>query len=236
MWHPGTSSRAGDRAGTASERGAVLLITLLVMGVVMVLGGGLVLVTATEIRVAATYQDASRTLYAAEAALDLVLAGLAGASDLDAVLSGAERSAWTDGAPGGTRPLGGGAEISLDGLTSRARCGRPRPCSEAQMDLVTQERPWGVNNARWTPYVYGRLAALLPVLPDGPPLYIVAWVGDDGLETDGDPWRDAPAGRPGHGLLRVRMEAHGTGQRRAFEAEVSAVAGTLVVHSWQELR
>ena len=227
---------AGDE--TRAERGVALVVALLITALFAALGAGLILVTSTEMRVAAAYHDATTTLQAADAALDLALTGLAGAGSLDDVLQGVEPSPFVDGAPGGLKFPGAGLTVDLDTLTHRLRCGRPRACVDAEIAETTDARPWGVNNPRWQPYVYGSLAALLPGIERGMALYVVAWVGDDALETDGDPTVDgALPGDPGHGLVRLHVEAHGTaGQRRAVEAVVGVDGPAIRVHSWKELR
>ena len=210
---------------------------LVVITVVMAAGAGLVLAAAVDARVAAVSHEARQLEQGAEAALDLALTSLVRESDLDAVLSGSRVSAFTDGTPG-LRAIGGGIEIDLMAETHRLRCGRAAGCSDAQTATTTPSRPWGANNARWQPYVHGRLSALLPAVPSGPVLYLAAWVGDDPLETDGDPVHDAadPAG-PGYRIVRVHVEAtSAAGRRRAFEALVERCPPGVRVHWWTEVR
>jgi hypothetical protein len=116
------------------------------------------------------------------------------------------------------------------------------------MDAPTRERPWGVNNPRWRPFIYGpwgRFAALARPVP----CYLVVWIADDGREADGDPQADASSpAEPGAGLIRVRAEAYGVrGLRRAVEAELvrvclpdpvdpSSCQTRIRVQSWLEVR
>jgi hypothetical protein len=97
----------------------------------------------------------------------------------------------------------------------------------------SEPRPWGANNPVWRVFAFGWL---------GPATYVIAWVGDDSAETDGDPSTDGggPA-NPGGGILAVRAEAFGAGgAHKILEAtvrrEVGGV-GTPVVRvlSWQEI-
>jgi hypothetical protein len=77
----------------------------------------------------------------------------------------------------------------------------------------------------------------------GPRTYVVAWIGDDSSETDGDPLTDGGgAGNPGSGVLAVRAEAYGVGGahkvlettvRRRVDADGISV---MQVVSWQEIR
>jgi hypothetical protein len=64
-------------------------------------------------------------------------------------------------------------------------------------------------------------------------MYIVAWVGDDARETDGDPLRDGAAGQ-GRDIVRVRAEAFGPrGARHAVEADVIRQPAGIRVQSWR---
>lgn len=226
-----------DGSVARAERGSALVAAVLVTTLLATLGAGLILVTSTEMRVASAYHQATRALHAADAVLALALTGLAGAR-VDDVLRGVERSPFVDGAPVGVRSPVGGVMIDLDVLTQRLRCGRPRRCSNEERATVTALRPWGANNPLWQPYVYGPLNDLVPATEPGVALYVVAWVGDDELETDGDPTTDAAlATDAGHGMVRLHVEAHGAaGQRRAMEALVRIEAAAVSVHSWKEVR
>ena len=111
--------------------------------------------------------------------------------------------------------------VDLTAATNLLNCGKATPCTAAQMDANTKERPWGANNARWQLYAYGPFAGIAQLARPAP-CYLAVWVADDGREEDADPLTDAgPEGTPGHGVVRLRAEAYGPrGARRAIEAEL----------------
>ena len=112
-------------------------------------------------------------------------------------------SGFVDGAPGGVRQLGDGSIVDLVQATSLAN-GEPRP--------------WGANNPVWRLFAFGWL---------GPKTYVIAWVGDDFAENDGDPLTDGGGkANPGSGILAVRAEAFGVGgAHTVLEAMRSARRG-----------
>jgi hypothetical protein len=213
-------------------------MVLQAMTLLLALGAGLVLVTTTETRVASAHHEGDIVFYAAEGGLEMAMASLRAALSPTEVLSGRERPAFSDGAPVGGRQIPGGGEVDLGVLTNQLRCGRTRGCTDAEMNAVTLARPWGANNPRWQPYLFGSLASLTGSPDGGPSAYVVVWVGDDPLEDDGNPTVDAPdEGHPGHETFLLHAEAFGAaGRRRAMEATVERVAHGLRVHSWKELR
>ena len=208
------------------------------MTLLLAVGAGLVLITTTEIRVGSAHQEGDAVFYAAEGGLEIAMASLRAAADPTEVMTGRERSGFSDGAPSGSRAIPGGSAVDLGTLTHQLRCGRTRACTDAEMDAVTLLRPWGANNPRWQLYVHGSLAALIGAPDTTPSPYVAVWVGDDPLEDDGDPLADAPADtHRGHGVLMLHAEAFGAaGRRRALEATVARVGHGLRVHSWKELR
>jgi len=227
--------RRDERRG---EHGAALLVAVVTTMVCAALGGALVLVTITETTIAANFRSGVEAFYAADGAVARVMPELSMAADWDVVLAGHATSALVDGPPGGMRDLGGGATLDLTAATHLVRCDRSDVCSDAAMDAVSEERPWGRNNPRWQLYAYGRVPDVLAA-PDGPArLYVVVWVGDDPFEVDGDPLRDgARESAPGHGRLSVRAHAYGAqGIRRGVEAVVERRGDALRIISWREVR
>jgi hypothetical protein len=208
-----------------------LIVVLLSTSMILALGVSLVLTTMGEGSVAAHYRDGVEAAYAAGAAAELAVVQLRREEDWDGVLSGLVVSAFADGAPSGTRSFGGRV-LDLSFETGLLRCGKA-VCTDAEMDAVSEERPWGTNNPRWQLYAYGPLRELAPGSIDSA-MYVVVWVGDDGLERDGDPLRDG--GSPvecddadlacadvdsvnlGSGVLEVRAWAFGPrGVQRGVE-------------------
>jgi hypothetical protein len=201
-----------------SERGIALIVAIIVVGVMSGLGLSLLLTLALEPRASANQRDSAAALHAADAALELAALDLDRRSDWNAVLAGVVRSTRTDGSPSGSRVLPNGESLDLSELTNRLTCGRPNGCSDADRAASTIERPWGPNNPEWQPFVYGSPAALGLSYIDAD--YVVVWVGDDGMEADGDPLVDGGgAGEPGRLMLRLRALALGPrGARHSLEA------------------
>lgn len=196
-----------------------LVIALISLVLLSVLGTSLTMVMSTELRAAANYSASRETMYAADGALQIALRELLAVGDWNAVLSRGVLSGFVDGAPGGVRQLGDGSIVDLVQATSLAN-GEPRP--------------WGANNPVWRVFAFGWL---------GPKTYVIAWVGDDFAENDGDPLTDGGGkANPGSGILAVRAEAFGVGgAHTVLEACVrrdaeGPGAPSVRMLSWQEIR
>jgi Tfp pilus assembly protein PilX len=235
------------RRRVAGERGVALIVVLVVTAAVFVMGLGLSLLVATERMAGGHYRESVRLLYAADAGIELAARELARMADWNGVLAGVVRSEMVDGPPGGVRVLPGGESLDLDAQTNGLNCARSAPCTPAQVSANTRDRPWGVNNPLWRPFLHAPLPALGIAARPGP-YYLVVWIADDGRESDGDPTVDGGGDPPrGRGVVRVRADAFGPrGARRAVEAELARLcrsepAGTICwpglrVQSWRELR
>ena len=219
------------------ERGMALLLVLLCATLFLALGGALVTVATTESQIAATFREGAAALAGAEAALTRTFSDLGPAPDLNAVLAGSVVSTFSDGSPAAPRRLPDGVTLDLVAATNAERCGAAT-CTDDQLDAVTAERPWGMNNARWQLYGSGWLRDIAGQPVDAPSIYVVVWVGDDPLETDGDPLIDAPDTlAPGHDALLLRAAAYGTySVRRRIEVTARRRNGTVRVSSWREIR
>jgi hypothetical protein len=176
------------------ERGSALVMVLLCATLFLALGGALVTVGSTESAISATFREAAVALAAADAAVARVTPDLASAVDLNALLAGFVSSTFTDGSAVAPRRLPDGTLLDLVAATNIQRCGEVT-CTDAQIDAITAARPWGLNNARWQLYASGWLRDLAPGT-DAPHAYVVVWIGDDPLETDGDPLTDDVLRRP----------------------------------------
>ena len=212
-----------------NQRGVALILVLLVMMTLCALALSLALLISTESRVAASYHDGIEVAYAAEAAIERVLPDLAAEGDLNGVLAGLSVSSFTDG-PAGLRRMPDGTFTDLHTLTSMLNCGQPA-CNDADLDDVSEDRPWGPNNPRWTLYAHGALGTDSRV-------YAVVWVADDPSESDMDPLMDGGGeDNPGRGRLAVVAHAYGpAGTRRIVEATVAREASGMRVLSWREIR
>ncbi len=219
------------------ERGVALLVVIIAMTAMMTMAGGLLVLTMTETRIAASYGNGVEAFYAAEGAIEAVLSQLHAEGDLDAVLRGRVRSTFTSGLPDGRRTLSDGTTLDMGEVVNMARCGRAVACRNAEMDAYSEERPAGPNNPRWELYADGLVGDLLPGNRLDSRAYIVVLVGDDPFETDDDPLRDGDAGSPGGGALLLRAHAYGPlGVHRVVEAIVSRAGHGMRIISWQELR
>ena len=219
-----------------AERGSALVMVLLCATLFLVLGGALVTVGSTESVISATFREGAVALAATDAAVARVTSDLASALDLNALLAGAVSSTFTDGSTVSPRRLPAGTLLDLTAATNIQRCGDVA-CTDAQMDAITAERPWGANNARWQLYGSGWLRDLAPGA-DAPHVYIVVWIGDDPLETDGDPLADdgRPAA-PGHQMVLLRAAAYaGYSVRRQIEVAARREDGVVRLTSWREVR
>lgn len=220
-----------------AERGTALIVVLLCATLFLALGGALVVVASTEVITSAAFRDGTAALAAAEAAAIRTFADLATAPNLDAVLAGTVRSTFTDGPADGPRRLPDGTVLDLAAATQVERCGAP-VCTDAQLDAVSAERPWGVNNPRWQLYGSGWLRdATVPPL-EAPHVFTVVWIGDDPLETDGNPLTDAvDVHAPGHEVVVLRAVAYAArGARRRVEIVAHRHGRVVRPISWREVR
>jgi len=172
------------------------------------LGIALVLTTSAETIIAAHFRNSGEGLYAADAVLERSLDDLLAAADWNQLLNGAVQSTFIDGPPSGSRALDDGSVIDLLEVLALATCQSSASCSGGDMDAVTSQRPWGVNNPRWQLYAYGNLREMMPLGTVNSPYYVVAMVGDDPSENDGNPLQDGSSeDNPGSGVLAIRAEA-----------------------------
>jgi hypothetical protein len=204
-------------AGTPSELGIALITVLLVASLIFVAGMGLTLVLTVGQLVARNHREAAMLQAAAHAGIALAADSLARV-DWQAALSGALAAEGADGAPAGMRVVDA-TPLDLTAETHVLNCGRPAPCSAAELSAVSLERPWGANNSVWQLYLFGPLASFAG-FRHPPSIYLLVWVADDGRETDGRP--DVDGGEPaGRHVLRARAMAAGReGTRRIVEAEL----------------
>jgi hypothetical protein len=213
-----------------SNRGSSLVIAIMAVALLSALGLALALITSTEMTVAASYATGQELTYAAEAGLEIAGQELRLVPDWNVALAGAVQSTWVDGDPARVRILEDGSPLNLSEATNLANCGKTTACSAADMDAIADLRPWGSNNPRWQLFAFGPMN-------HG---YVVAWIGDDAAENDGDPLRDeSTATNPGAGVVAVRSEAFGVGGgHKVLEATVRRSGGPMGVNllSWKEIR
>jgi hypothetical protein len=212
------------RVRTASgERGVAMIVAMMAMLLLTALGAALVLTTTSETMIAGNFRNGQEGMYAADAALERAMDDLLAVPDWNQLLDGTARSAFVDGAPGGSRTLPDGSSIDLGQALNMANCQKTASCSAADLAANTPQRPWGANNPVWKLFAYGPLDAMLPTSSIDSPYYVVVMVADDPSENDGDPLHDGTSqSNPGSGVLSLRAEAFGPGgAHRAIEMTVA---------------
>jgi hypothetical protein len=234
------------------EQGVAVIIAVMSTTLMLTLGGALILLSSSETAIAANFRVAHEATYAADAAIERAFADLRSEADWTPVLAGSVRSSFADGVPSGTRTLADGSTIDLDGITNLANCQKASVCSDSEVAAVTTDRPWGANNPRWRLFAYGPLANTLGSASIRSALYVLAFVGDDPSENDGNPSVDglivANTPNPGNGTVVVRGEAFGPrGAHKVVEATIARLtippadpggqpSTELRVLSWREVR
>lgn len=230
------------------ERGMALVVAAMAMMLLLAIGATLIIVTSAETAIAGNFRTGGEASHAATAVVERTIAELRDVTDWTLPLSGAMTGAATDGPISAARHLSDGTVLDLSVLLNLANCGRRTPCTSTAMNLTTIARPWGVNNPRWRLFTYGWLDDLAGPPAQGSPFYVVAMVGDDGAENDGEPEVDGgthgAVPNPGARVLLVRGEAFGPrGAHRGVEAVIAAYRmdeldpaspQRLHVRAWQE--
>lgn len=237
------------RREMSGEHGAALVAALMCMTMMMALGAALALTAATESKVARNFRVSSEATYAADAILERALDDIAAIRDWNTLLNGTARSAFVEGAAQGARTLADGTAIDLGQVINIANCQKPTLCSDDDMNRVTDARPWGLDNPRWTAFAWGALNDLTATKSVNSPFYVMLMVGDDPSECDNNPMVDgglpiAPCGgtdafNPGTGVLSLRAEAFGPfGTHKVVEATIARAQGNAGVRmlSWREAR
>jgi hypothetical protein len=133
------------------------------------------------------------------------------------------------------RTLPDGTKLDLDKATNVLDCGKAAGCNDADLNVSTEERPWGMNNPRWKLYAYGPMKDMLPTDTINSSDYVVVWIADDPSETDQNPLKDGeanidpsyPNGNPGKGVLAMHAEAYGPwGVKRVIEVTIAKTDST----------
>jgi hypothetical protein len=207
-----------------NQRGAALIIALLIAAILGAIGASLVTLTMTEALITESSRHAYEASYGAEAALERALHDLATLPDWSAALQPAPSNVMSTFVDGATLPIApDGRTLDLASLTaSRQR----------ESDARDGPAAFGANAPQWRLYAHAPLAQLLPPGRLLLPVYVVVWVADDGMDGDGD------AGSDANGTIVVRAEAFGLGgARRAVEGAVGRTeGGALRLIAWREGR
>lgn len=210
------------RANANGERGAALLIAILIVLLLSAAGVALVALTSTETLIGAGYRQAREAAYGAEAAFERALADLDAIPDWSAVLRappGNVLSSLNDGSASPRRP--DGRLLDLSALTT---------ARQRQSDARDGPTAFGADAPQWRLFAHAPIQQLAPDLPPLPPLYLMVWVADDGMDGDGDVERDA------NGRVMVFAQAFGSsGSRRAVEGLIGRRETVLTVLAWRRI-
>lgn len=209
-----------------------LVLVLMVMMLMTALGSALMLTTMTEGRIASNYRDGTEALYAADAAVERVIQDILTVPDWNSMLAAgpngqtsAAQSAFVDGAPGdGWRTLPDGSRLNLLHATNMLNCGKTAvACTDTDMAVITDERPWAANNPQWKLYAHAPITDVLPTPDVNSLFYVVVWVADDPSENDNLPLKDGEVPptcdqtKPetcvngGRGVIAMRAQSYGPG-------------------------
>lgn len=217
------------RQQAEDEAGSSLIAVLLLMFLLSAIAIGMAVVVRVEGMVASRFVQATQALFAADAAVQMVIAELRPMLDWSPILAGGMVSPRADAAFAGARLIAGGS-ITL--------CCGPSSVS----DRLARENGLSGAFARrtlvWRPYLWSPLATLLPASPPGH-LYVIVFVQDDEDDGDGDPMTDL------NGRVVVRGEAvEPDGLRRSVEVLIArergdplrALAPAVRLLRWREVR
>ena len=224
------------RSSSSHDEGVAIIAVILWTTLTAALAAAIILVTVVETTVSGRHRDGLEALYAADAAIEIAIGELSAVTNWDLVLNGTSRSTLSDGAPVGTRQVADGSIIDLDKLTASVRCGKD-VCSDADINAIAADRPWGVNNSRWQLFLNGPLRSLVNLSDNTSRAYVLVWVGDDPSDNDGDPLRDSAAtDNPGRGRVVVTAHAYGpSGARRAIQATIVRAGANVRMVTWREV-
>ncbi|HJZ71080.1 MAG TPA: pilus assembly PilX N-terminal domain-containing protein [Vicinamibacterales bacterium] len=190
----------------ARDNGAALVMVIMALSLLTSLSVALLLASSAEVMTAANFTAQRAALYAADAILERGMIDVAAVADWDALAAGSIVSSFTDGPAAGGRRLDDGTEIDVGTLVDAAACHKRTPCTDAELDAVTPDRPWGTKNPRWHLYAYGRLRDLLPEAAVGVPWYVALMVAAHPLGSDAIALR-AEAFGPHHAHSVVELTA-----------------------------
>ena len=206
-----------------NQRGMALVIALMSVLLLTALGMALVMTTMSETLITNNYRESAEAVYAADAGVERVMQDMLTISDWNLMLQGGIRSPFVDGTPG-MRTLVDGTKLDLIAATHLMNCGRTTatPCTAAEMDARTADRPYGANNPRWQLFAYSPLSSVIETATVASATYVVVWVADDTAENDNNPILDGGATAPlfcnnpltctnlGAGVVQLHAEAFGS--------------------------
>lgn len=197
-----------------AERGAALIMALLVIVCLTGLGLGLIAAGASERQVSANVFAVAAVGLAADAVLEGVITEVGTVPDWTTLLNGSRLSQFNAGAHTVMTPSR--TTLDLDVVTG-----------EIQADTAAIY-PVGANTPVWRLFGWGSLAVLAGLEPAASTAYVAVWVADDPADADGIAAADA------NGVIMLHGEAFGHGAARAAaEAVIKRTAAGVRVLSWR---
>jgi hypothetical protein len=198
----------------ADERGAALVMAILIAMLLTALGTVLIALTTTETALSASYRHVQEARYGAHAALELAIADLSTTPDWSAVLAAApanQVSRFNDATLTPRAP--DGRVLDLAGLTV---------VRQRESDARDGPDRFGADSPQWRLYLHTNLSNIVPSAHPVVPLYVVAWIADDGMDGDGDPTIDA------NQIVLIHAEAYGTNNSNRSVESALTKQGRLV--------
>jgi hypothetical protein len=227
------------------EHGSATLLAIAAMLLVGVLGAALILVSSTEIIIAASFRSGIEARDAAAAMMARGLDEVAGAADWTGPIAGTVVSTLNDGVVG-VRVLTDGSPVDLPQVVNLANCAQTTNCTATDRAAVTRDRPWGTNNPNWRLYAYGPLASALPsaTVVDSP-YYVALLVADDPSASHraaaGD-WEglslraESFGPRAAHAVVEVTVRRNVNSGADQTEYNSGLEQPPMTVLSWREVR
>lgn len=179
-------------SGARSDEGIAVVLALVVVLLLAALAFATVMTTDVERMSAASEPNRLAVAYAADAALERAIQELQAPPDWTSALGGGVTSALREG--GATM---WGQSIDVTAMTSEL---------QAETDAAEAR---GADTTRWQLFLSGTLSAMVSGRPREVLPYLVAWVGDDLAESDGNPMVDS------NRTIRVHARAVGPRDARA---------------------
>ena len=217
----------------AAEEGTAVIVTLLALTLVGALGAVMLQTSSSEILIAGSFRDQRSAVYAADAMVSRAIDEIAASADWSVFMTGSRSPTLVDGPASGSRALVDGSTIDLQQVVNMANCQNELGCSAADLDAVTDRRPWGTKNPRWQLYAYGPLASLLPPNAIDLPWYVVLLLADDPLQSDATIALRAEAFGPrkGHAVIELFAARSSDG-----DTDYNGRPNPVNILSWREVR
>ncbi|MCL4845524.1 MAG: hypothetical protein KJ066_03210 [Acidobacteria bacterium] len=187
-------------------RGSALLVVVVLSGAMAVLAGTLAMHVLVDWRMTTHQRRADQAMLAAESAITLSVDELGRVLAWTDALTGSVTSDYRDGPLVVPLESGGAVDLAALGVALQAR---------------TDARTAGPNRPQWRLWLWGDLAALVPLDAPGPWPSVAVWVADDEDDGDGQPLADT------NSTVRLQAVAVGPGPEQAWlGALVRRVGGT----------